>query len=283
MSDSDKSRKTAIILVGGGMRSAYSAGFLYALGTTLNIKEPDIIVAASGSAGGSSYFVAKQYEGEKNVWTKLLSTRKYISLLRFWKIIDVDYLIDTVLRKEEPLDIHAIRRARTNLFIVVTKVETGSPEFYCMNESGKPFELLRATKAHPLFYRKGVTIDGKQYLDGAFGITPQTLVDFAISKGVERILFVSDAKEKNRTAARLLRFVARFAPRYVRATLSRYPDTAPPPTTPANVRLIYIPSGRLPAGRITRNRARLTRCFELGERDALARSEELRTLLAWPS
>ena len=96
----DNVGKTAIICAGGGMRSAHGGGFLYALGTQLNIR-PDIIVASSGNAGNAIYFCAEQFDDLKNIWLERLSTSKFISFLRPFRVMDIDYLVDEVFKKQD--------------------------------------------------------------------------------------------------------------------------------------------------------------------------------------
>lgn len=81
------------------MRSAHGGGFLCALAQELGIATPDILVASSGDAGNILYFSAGQYESIKRIWEKLLSTPKFISPWRFWRVMDIDYLIDTVFKE----------------------------------------------------------------------------------------------------------------------------------------------------------------------------------------
>ena len=51
-----KEGKTAIVCLGGGMRSAYGAGFLYVLGKDLALK-PDLVVGSSGDVPNLFYFL----------------------------------------------------------------------------------------------------------------------------------------------------------------------------------------------------------------------------------
>src|ERR1700690_2672994 len=112
---------TAIVCSGGGMRSAHGAGFLCALGTMLNITSPDVIVGTSGNAANSFYFIAGQYDFLKAAWTGgNLSTSKFISLLRPTRVIDIDYLIDIVFKKELPLDTEALAHSPIEYYVPLT-------------------------------------------------------------------------------------------------------------------------------------------------------------------
>jgi len=71
-------KKTAIILVGGSMKSAHGAGFLYEF-NELGVQRPDIMIGTSGNAGNVLYFCAGQAESMRRIWTELLSTRQFVS------------------------------------------------------------------------------------------------------------------------------------------------------------------------------------------------------------
>jgi len=81
--------KTAIIMSGGGMSCSYGAGSLLALVEKYNFKTPDIVIAGSGNAGTLSYFVTGQYASIKNIWSNLLSTKKFINPLKISRVIDI--------------------------------------------------------------------------------------------------------------------------------------------------------------------------------------------------
>src|SRR3989338_10270539 len=110
---------TAIVCSGGGMRSAHGAGFLYALATQLGLTAPDVMVGSSGDAGNVLYFSAGQYESLKRIWTELLSTPKFISPLRFWRVMDINYLVDTVFKEQERLDTDALGLSAIRWFVSI--------------------------------------------------------------------------------------------------------------------------------------------------------------------
>ncbi len=66
--------------------------------------QPSIIIAASGSAANACYFASGQYAEIERIWKSRLASRKFFSPLRFWKVVDIDYLVDEIFKKLEPLD-----------------------------------------------------------------------------------------------------------------------------------------------------------------------------------
>lgn len=185
----DKRPKMAILLSGGGMGSAYSAGALIALAKELKLDEPDIIIAGSGGAGASAYFVSKQYEAIEKIWKELLSCSDFIDFSRWKKIVDIDYLIDTVFKKQIPLDLEKINNSKTELFIPATRCIDGIIKYFPIKEHD-PFELLRATKALPVLYGKTIDIDGDLYSDGISD--PRVHIKKAKELGAEKIIMINN-------------------------------------------------------------------------------------------
>ena len=103
-------KKIALILSGGGMAASYNFGALLALVEKYQFISPDIVITGSGSAGTASYYIAGQHNS--NIWGDLLSTKKFINFLRFWKIIDIDYLIDEIFKKQDPLQSEKIHQSK---------------------------------------------------------------------------------------------------------------------------------------------------------------------------
>ena len=110
--------KIALITSEGGMSCSYSVGAIFGLMEKFNLIKPDIVIGSSGSTGTLAYYVAGQYNSIKNIWENLLSTDEFISFSRFKKIIDIDYLIDNIFKKQDKLDTDAIYQSKINFLIV---------------------------------------------------------------------------------------------------------------------------------------------------------------------
>lgn len=154
--------KIAIVTSEGGMSCSYSVGVILGLIDKYKLTDPDIIIGASGSSGILAYFVAKQYEAGRNIWENLLSTKKFISFSRWGKIMDIDYVIDEIFKKQEPLDIDAIKKSKIKLLIATTNLTTGDTEYFSNKDD--IFEALRASKAIVFFYGKKVQIGEYIYI-----------------------------------------------------------------------------------------------------------------------
>jgi len=184
-------QKVALILSGGGMAASYNVGAVLALVEKYNFINPDIVIAGSGSAGTASYYVAGQYASIYNIWSNLLSTKKFINIFRFWKILNIDYLIDKVFKKEDPLDSKKIYKSNINYLIAVTNNNSGRVEYFSNKDRTNIFDVMRATKAVPILYGKKVKIKNKYYTDGVNSTSAEFNLLKACELGANKIIVVT--------------------------------------------------------------------------------------------
>jgi predicted patatin/cPLA2 family phospholipase len=190
-------RKLAIITSGGGMTCSYTAGVIYALVKEYKITTPDIVITGSGSAGTLAYYSAGQYESINNIWTNLLDKKDFINPLRVWKIIDIDYLIDEVFKKQEPLDIINLRKSPIKFFASATNYTTGELKYFSNRDSVDFFEILRATKAMPIAYNKPILIEGNRYCDTFKSSSPYVHIKKAIEENLTDIILIDTTTKEN--------------------------------------------------------------------------------------
>src|ERR1019366_1939657 len=89
----DKNKVYGLVIQGGGMRAAYSAGAVatlieYGFAGTL-----DHVVGSSAGAMNGAYFLTSQADAVE-VYTKDISNKNFVNLTRRDKKVDVDYVID---------------------------------------------------------------------------------------------------------------------------------------------------------------------------------------------
>lgn len=184
--------KLAIVMSGGGVTCSYSVGVLLALIKKYNLKKPDILIAASGSSGTASYYAANQYASMLNIWSNLLSTKKFVNKLRFWKIIDIDYLIDEVFKKQDELNAKNIHKSKINFLIAATNYDSGSVEYFSPKEHDI-FEIMRASKALPLAFGKTVKIDDERYCDTSNSSCGELNILKAVDLGANRVIAIDNS------------------------------------------------------------------------------------------
>jgi predicted acylesterase/phospholipase RssA len=270
-------QKTAIVMAGGGMRSAHGAGFLYALGTEVRADLPDMVVGSSGNAGNVLYFAAGQYDSIRRIWLELLSTRKFISLWRFWRMMDVDYVVDQVLKRQEPLDVETLAKGRVQYFIPITDARTGIARYISKQDHIDPFEALRITKALPVFFGKRFNIFGSMYMDGELGQTIGGHVQCAIRNGAKRILVINDAHWTH-TGRIAMELYAKLMPHGLAQAIRRDIFLNAVCVAAPGIEIVCVSPSILPANVSTRDEGKLRETFHRGVIDALAMEEELRRL-----
>jgi len=277
-----KKRTLAIVLSGGGMRCAYSAGVLTALFEKFNLTDPDIVIAASGSAGNSAYYLAGQYTFAAVVWIQKLSGSRLISFKRR-RFFDVDYLIDTIFKKEYPLNLKTLRARKTRWLVPVTRVRDGETVFLSPPRNEGVYEYLRAAKAIPLIYGKEVAIGKEKYIDGDFGANFGDLIQKAIEEGASDILAVDcspDAESSKRRKALLeaLYYEGKLSGNTGLMKAITHEMRRVPIPQAKGVRVVVLTQKMARLSAISRNKLVLRTSFNLGYADA-ANNTELAKML----
>ncbi len=278
-------KKTAIILIGGAMRSSYSGGFLCAFANQLLLRKPDIMIGSSADSGNVLYFCAEQYRSIKRIWLELLSTPKFISLKRIYKIMNVDYVIDTVFKQQEPLDVRKARSSETDWYIALTDVDYGEVRYANKYDTLDIFELLRAAKAVPFLYNKKIILPSSHgmshYFDGEFGATLDTHIQHVTNLGATHILIIKNNVAGSWYRILALRLYMLTLPVLTQTLLEQDMEQTPSLESFTNkypTVTIKLCSPHVPASIATRSAGVLKNTFEQGERDALAMEAELRML-----
>ncbi len=267
--------KLAIILSGGGMKGGWGAGVLLGLADKFKIREPEILVGCSASAGTGLYYVAGQYDNISNAWTSFFSKKKMtesfiswgwkgpssakeifelfksgkwkdylpeketfnffnssewrsyysrreiVNLFRFWKIIDIDYLVDEVFKKHKPtLNLDEVYSSRTDFLIPALNTKTGKmryfsnkdKHFYAQNREGiidavkasmkvplasgfSPKDVLKAfipwgSSSIAEGLRSEVRVKNGTYCDSILTSSAQTHLRKVVRKGAKKILII---------------------------------------------------------------------------------------------
>lgn len=185
-------KKLAIIASGGGMKCSYSVGSALALIDKYKLTNPEIAIGTSGGAGTMAYFVSGQRDSIRNIWGNLLTTKNFLNPRRFWKIMDVDYLIDQIFKIQDPLHIDNLYKSPTNFLVPCTNVVTGEVKYFSNHEPIDFFEVLRAAKAMPFAYGKTININGQKYCDTEISGWLTLHINKAKSLGAEKVLVLDN-------------------------------------------------------------------------------------------
>jgi predicted patatin/cPLA2 family phospholipase len=271
-----------LVLEGGGMRGAYSAGVLEAFSEAPALSFESVVACSAGACVAASY-LAGQPRRNRQVYLDYLDGGKLVRIRRLFEgrsVMDVDYLAFDVTLRLCPLDIEALRRSPTRLYIGVTDCETGDCR-YLTNHEDDVVTAIRATCSLPFFSRTEVPYQGRRYVDG--GVADPVPIEKAIALGgTDLILVLTSSIERRGERSRLSVFDPLFSSspairKSLRERHLRYREAArvlksPPP----GVRISVVrPSRPLPVKRTTTRRPRLAEACDLGYQDGRAFLSEL--------
>jgi len=271
--------KLAIVTGGGGMDCSYSAGALYGLGKSLELK-PDILAGSSGSTGSLAYYASEQYDSIKRIWTKLLTSKKLISLKRLNRIIDIDFLIDIVFKEQEPLDAQKICDSNIKLFISATEYDTGKQKFFTNNGKYDIFEALRASKSVPLLFNKKVNIKGINYIDGSISSPLQANITKAIKEGARNLIVIDDEGKMSLSNKLFWSFYSLFVNKGLKKSVESYiQQRSADMEIPDNINSLIIgPNNKLPHTPVNNSKEALGKKFKVGYQD-VTHNKDIQSLL----
>ena len=164
-----------------------SAGALIALEELGLTGVFDEVYGCSAGAVNGAYFLAGQAAFGTAIYYQDVNNRHFINPWRFWRIADVDYVFDTVVRHVKPLDVAEVLDGPTPLFAVVADTDTGASVLIHVQKSPTPLlAVLKASSALPVLYNRLIDVEGRPCCDGGF-VNPIPLEE-AIASGCTDIL-----------------------------------------------------------------------------------------------
>jgi predicted patatin/cPLA2 family phospholipase len=183
-------RRLALVIEGGALRAVCSAGGAVVLAQLGFSELFDEVHATSAAVMNASYFMSNQPLLGISVYFDNCTTRHFINPLRFWKVVDVDYVFDRVAVDEKPLDVARVLRSPSTLYVAVMDRRTGEAFVVDTRAARTPFlQVLKASAALPVFYNRAVEVDGRPCMDGGlrfpFGLGP------ALAHGCTHVLVLS--------------------------------------------------------------------------------------------
>jgi predicted patatin/cPLA2 family phospholipase len=156
-----------LVVQGGGMRGIYSMAALAALEEMGFGSCFDHVAGSSAGALNGAYFITGQAAYGVETYIHFLSTRQFVNPWRRKKRVDIDYMIDQVLKQQRPLDLPRLREAPTTLHIPLTDCEQAVTHYVTNRTPDLDlWEAFRATAALPILYNRPVRIGQRLYLDG---------------------------------------------------------------------------------------------------------------------
>lgn len=269
-----RKEKTAIVTSGGGMKCAYAAGALVTLAQTLGFTEPDIFISASGSVGAMFYYLAKQYGDIEKVWLRYVPSPQIVRV--FPPRLRLDYVVDTILRRELPLDQAMLKATKTRWFVPVTDLETGHTDYISNDTWFDPYEVMRAAKAIPFLYGGAVHLGGRTYVDGDVSVNMAELIRKARHEGATKILVITNTTKLSGTMRWFIWLSAISSPPMIRQLVLNDMRRAEWDRLPADVDIFVVgPSYPLPTGTFTRIRRKVAEAYHMGAADLAAKQSAI--------
>jgi len=158
---------TGLVLEGGGMRCAFTAGALdYFMDRELWF--PYTIGVSAGASNGISY-ISRQRGRSLYSYTELMRIYKYIGLRSFLcgrGIIDMDFIFNVFVYQYYPFDFSQYFNHKGRFVMVATNCLTGQAEYYEEKDNKERLlSIVRASCSLPVLCPKG-SIDGIPMVDG---------------------------------------------------------------------------------------------------------------------
>ena len=211
-----------VVLSGGGTSTAYAIGALHAAFVEHGISTPKCMVMSSGGASIGCFGLARRFK-EMYQWPSRFADRRCVSRLRFWRMWDIDYTVDSIMLDQVPGLGREVGYSPTRIYIAATGMPSGAVRWFTNDDLGQIRNILKATKAIPGVYGKEVEIEGKKYIDGSFGVTLRECVVKAFAEGAKKVLVI-DVQESHVSAgtALVLRSLSARQGSSVRAAVERF-------------------------------------------------------------
>lgn len=275
-----------LILEGGGMRGAFTAGVLDCW-MERGVWFKDVYGVSAGACQACSYLCHQPGRGLR-VWTNYIHDPRFCSMKSLATTGDLfgAYLnYDLVPRTLDPLHNDVFLKSGARFTVVLTDVETGQPAYIPIRDMFEDIEAVRASASLPLISNM-VEYRGRKYLDG--GVSDSIPIRRAIADGHEKnVLVLTQApgyrKTPNKALAAMRIKYARY-PHLVEAVARRhtmYNDTLDliDRQVAAGKLFVLRPDVTPEVGRVEKDPEKLKRLHAVGYAVAEREMERMRRFL----
>lgn len=279
-------RNIGLILEGGGMRGAYTAGVLDFF-LDKNIEFDSCYGVSAGSANACSY-LSKQRGRAFHVDVDYLEDKNYASaynLLTTGNFFGTEMCYNKIPNELNPYDYDTFNKYQGNFYAVVTNCLTGQPEYLKINDMKKDIDFVRASCSLPLMAEM-VKISKIPYLDG--GISDSIPVRRSVKDGNMKnvIILTRDITYRKKPNELLPVIKMKYSdyPELIKSIERRHKmynmtlDYIKKQEEKGNV-FVIRPSKPVKIGRLEKDKVKLTSLYKQGYRDASKRYEKLNKFL----
>lgn len=221
--------RVGLVVEGGGMRGAVTAGMITALEELGLASAFDDVYGSSVGAITAAFFLARQGAYGATTFVEDLTDSRFIDfkrVLRRKPIISLTYAYDLLTRDIKPLDSAAVLASHVRLHPIASCVETGTVRDLLGAVTPEELRLhFKAAACLPLIAGPPVEIDGLHYYDG--GILDSVPFRIAEADGCTHIVVLQSwphgvlRDEPSHIERALIRFALRRTPEFRLAYDSR--------------------------------------------------------------
>lgn len=279
-----------LILEGGGMRGAFTAGVLDVFLEHPELRFTSCIGVSAGACHACS-FVAGQKGRAFAVSSDYLNDWHYCSLrslLLTGDLFGADFLYRKIPEELYPIDNQAFLKKGIRFYAVVTNCRTGKAEYMPVRDLIKDISAVQASSSLPIVSRM-VAIGNEYYLDGgiADAIPVEQSIRMGNSKNVVILTQPRDYRKEKNKALPLIRIQYAKYPRLVEAMEKRHLEynrvlTLLESEEAAGRALVIAPKEKLPIKRVERSKDKLLVAYNLGRCAAEEKLPQLKRFLKEP-
>jgi predicted patatin/cPLA2 family phospholipase len=275
--------KPGLVLEGGGMRGAYTAGVLEAF-LENNIEFPYVIGVSAGACNAASY-LSKQKGRNRKVNIGFVKDPRYLSFRNYFRnreLFGMDYVFDEIPKKIVPFDFEAFHRNNAEFVIGTTDCYTGKPVYLKRNDYKEDVLMaIRASSSLP-FAAPVIDFLGHQLMDG--GISDSIPIKKAKEDGYKKnVVILTRNRGYQKKPSKFQYFIKRKYHQYeglCKALENRwlhYNETTEflHSEEQNNHAFIICPKEPIKVSRIERNPLRLSQLFDQGYKDGEASIEQI--------
>lgn len=203
--------KTGLVLEGGGIRGAYTAGALTWLAE--QGLYPDYSVGISSGAAYLSLYVSREMEIAHDMSTGFSIDPQNVgirALLKCGHYVDGDRIFTHFLKNVEGFRTKKLRDMDFCMEVGAYDLEEGKTVYYSNKDMDDDLMLIRAACSLPIASNI-VAFRGRKLLDG--GITKMIPIERALEQGCGRILVITTkpAGYVRKPASKMVKFLMSFA------------------------------------------------------------------------
>ncbi len=284
--------EAALVLEGGGMRGAFTAGVLdWFLDNDLMFNR---VYAVSMGACNAMSYLSRQRGRAFRVVADYINDSRYAGyhnvIFKGGNFFPEKFVYHTIPEELDIFDTEAYDNYKGEFYAAVTDCNTGKPVYLRVKKLPEDIDIVRASASLPGFSRI-VKINGEEYLDG--GMVDSMPVKKAVDDGNKKVIVVltrdKDYIKEPSTSYRLTRMLHPLHPKLSETVKDRhimYNETLKlidELEERGDIFVIRPNKGDLGMGRLERDRSKLEEAYRCGYDKAVELGAELMKYLGLPA